>query len=64
MSEKDGLKEYTSIDFDGDIRGMGVNYDHTGTQLPETFSARPHNRKRILPLVIRRAGDDYDPFKT
>jgi hypothetical protein len=63
MSNDKRGREYHNVDFDGDIAGLGVVYDASGTQLPETFSARPQNRKRILPLVIRRPGDDNDPFK-
>jgi hypothetical protein len=62
-SQNDKIKEYRSIDFEGDIRGQGVVYDPiTGAQLPETYSARPGNRKRVLPGLIRRPGDDYDPW--
>jgi hypothetical protein len=62
MSKTDGIKEYRSIDFEGDIRGLGVNYDSTGTQIVETFTARPQNRRRVLPGLVRRQGDDYDPW--
>jgi hypothetical protein len=64
MSNDKRGREYHNVDFDGDIAGQGVVYDATGTQLTETFSARPHNRKRVLPGLIRRPVDDYDPFQT
>jgi hypothetical protein len=65
MSKNDKIKEYRSVDFDGTIAGQGVNYDSTGTQITATFTARPQNRKRILPGLVRREDDNSDdPFRT
>jgi hypothetical protein len=63
MSKKEQPREYTSIDFDGDIAGRGVIYDPNGCQIPETMHARPANRRRVLPLAIKQP-DENDPFKT